>query len=379
MDEPVLFVDDEPHLLEGVARSLRNRFRIHTAVGGAQGLRVLQSEGPFAVVVSDMRMPEMNGVQFLSQVRDLYPETVRMILSGQADLAATIAAVNEGNIFRFLSKPCATQHLLAAVGTGVEQYRLVMSEKELLEQTLSGAVAMLIEILGIVMPAAHGRAQRLKQYVTALASALQLRQRWQWPLAALLSQVGCVSLPKETYSKIEANQPLTDEERSLRDAHPQLAAKMLQAIPRLEDVAAIVGAQNGSLAELEIAQDPQGWDIRTAGILLLRAAGALDHQLATGQSAAAAAEAIRRSEEHLPKALIEALVSLPRVGHERILKTVRLLDLAPGMLLDEALLTCKGACLVPAGHEVTAALLLRLKSIAAGVQLREPFRVQVPV
>jgi hypothetical protein len=208
---------------------------------------------------------------------------------------------------------------------------------------------------------------------------LQLRQRWQWPLAALLSQVGCVSLPKETYSKIEANQPLTDEERSLRDAHPQLAAKMLQAIPRLEDVAAIVGAQNSSLAELEIAQDPQRWDIRTAGILLLRAAGALDRQLATGQSPAAAAEAIRRSEELLPKALIEALTSLPPVGREHITRTVRLLDLAPGMLLDEALLSCKGACLVPAGHEVTTGLLLRLKSISASVQLREPFRVQVPV
>src|SRR5580698_1004403 len=101
MDEPVLFVDDEAPLLEAIARSLDNRFRIHTATSGAEGLRVLQSSGPFAVVVSDMRMPGMSGAQFLAQVRDLCPDTVRIILSGQSDLADTVAAVNDGHIFRF--------------------------------------------------------------------------------------------------------------------------------------------------------------------------------------------------------------------------------------------------------------------------------------
>ncbi|MGA8709238.1 MAG: HD domain-containing phosphohydrolase [Steroidobacteraceae bacterium] len=379
MDEPVLFVDDEPHLLDGVARALRSRFRIHTATSGAEGLQVLQQAGPFAVVVSDMRMPEMNGVQFLSRVRDLYPDTVRMILSGQSDLAATIASVNEGNIFRFLSKPCPTQHLIAAVGVGVEQYRLVMSEKVLLEQTLSGAVSMLIEMLGLVTPAAYGRAQRLKQYVGALSSALQLREHWAWGLAALLSQIGCVSLPKETLSKIEANQALTEEERSLYESLPQLACRMLHAIPRLEDVAAIVGAQNAPLKTLAISKSATAWDIRTAGIVLLRTASAFDYEMAKGRNSAAAAEAIHTSESSLPQFLIEALKTLVPANRERVVRTVRLLDLAPGMLLDEPLITHKGACLVPAGHEVTAGLLLRLKSIAAGVQLKEPFRVQVPV
>jgi len=377
--ERVLFVDDEPHLLEAIARGLRNRFEVHTAIGGAEGLRLLQAAAPFAVVVSDMRMPEMDGVQFLSRVRELHPDTVRMILSGQSDLAATIAAVNEGNIFRFLSKPCTTQYLLAAVGTAVEQYQLLTAEKVLLEQTLSGAVSMLVEMLSIVTPAAYGRALRLQRYVTALAEALRLHKRWQWPLAALISQVGCVSLPKDTLSKVEAGQQLTDEEQSLYDSHPGLAGRMLAAIPRLEDVAAIVGAQAAPLSSIQIHEDARQWDVRTAGIILLRAASEFDGQILRGHAPVAAAAALRLALTELPGCVIEALPSLQSAGRERVMRQVRLLDLAPGMLLDEALLTRRGACLVPAGQEVTAGLLLRLRSIAAGVQIKEPFRVQVAV
>jgi CheY-like chemotaxis protein len=377
--QAVLFVDDEPHLLEGICRALRNRFEIHTANSGEEGLRVLKSAGPFAVVVSDMRMPVMDGVQFLAKVSDLYPDTVRMILSGQSDLAATIAAVNEGNIFRFLSKPCAPQALLAAVGTGLEQHRLLTSEKVLLEQTLSGAVNMLMEILGVVTPAAYARARRLQRYAVALATALGLGERWQWSLAALLSQIGCISLPKDTLSKVEAGQPMAADEQALFDSHPLMAAKMLEAIPRLEDVAAIVAAQNSAPGALEFQADRLRWDVRAAGILLLRAASAFEQRIVKGDSPGAAAEAIRAAGVALPKPVLDAMGNLSITGEERVVRLVRLLDLTPGMLFDEALQTLKGTCLVPAGQEVTPSLLLRLRGMADSVQLKEPFRVQVPI
>src|SRR3984957_7872120 len=102
MSERILFVDDEPNVLEGIKSLLRKQGSLHMATSGADGLRVLREEGPFALVVSDMRMPVMNGAQFLAKVREQSPDTVRMILSGQSDLPATIAAVNEGRIYRFL-------------------------------------------------------------------------------------------------------------------------------------------------------------------------------------------------------------------------------------------------------------------------------------
>jgi response regulator RpfG family c-di-GMP phosphodiesterase len=379
MLQRILFVDDEPHLLDGIARGLRKRFDIHTATGGLEGLRVLQEMEPFAVVVSDMRMPEMNGVQFLSRARDLYPDTVRIILSGQADMTATIAAVNEGNIFRFLSKPCDTQELLAAVTMGVEQYHLLRSERVLLEQTLSGAVKMLIEVLSIVMPAASARAQRLQQYVIALASALELREHWQWPLAALLSQVGCVSLPKDTLSKVEAGEQLEAEEQQLYDSHPQVAAQMLEAIPRLEDVAAIVGAQSSMLDGGDIPEAASEWSVRCAGKILLRAASEFDRQTSQGHRALNMAEALRAANIGLPEKVIEATAALVAGKQGHVMRNVRLLDLAVGMRLDEALMTHKGACLVPSGVEVTPMLLIRLRGLAANVQIQEPFRVQVLV
>src|SRR5580693_8048611 len=165
MPAAVLFVDDEPHLLDGIARSLRAHFDIRTASSAAMGLQIVKGSGPFSVVVSDMRMPEMNGAQFLSKVREAAPDTVRIILSGQSDMQQTIAAVNEGNLFRFLSKPCDTQSLLAAIGMAVEQHELITAEKVLLEQTLTGAVNVLIEILSIVTPSAYSRARRLERYV----------------------------------------------------------------------------------------------------------------------------------------------------------------------------------------------------------------------
>jgi CheY-like chemotaxis protein len=374
----VLFVDDEPDLLEGITRALGSHFAVSTATGAAEGLRVLKARGPFAVVVSDMRMPEMNGAQFLGRVRELAPDSVRIILSGQADLQQTIAAVNEGNIFRFLSKPCDTHSLIVAVGTAVEQYNLIQTEKVLLEQTLTGAVNVLIEMLGIVAPSAYSRARRLQRYVIALAAALNLGENWQWPLAALLSQIGCISLPKELAAKFEAGQALSEEERQVFESHPQMAARMLESIPRLETVAAIVAGQNTALSDTELFANVRGLQTRPAGHVLLHAAVEFDRQIMMGRSAAGALEAMGESKVKLPPVLFDALRSVPIAGRDHVMRSVRLIDLAPGMLLDEPLNTRKGFCLVPAGYEVTAALLARLRGIDSNIEVQEPFRVQVP-
>jgi CheY-like chemotaxis protein len=378
MTERVLFVDDEPSVLDAIQRTLRKQVDIQTATSGAEGLRVLQESGPFALVVSDMRMPSMNGPQFLAKVREQDPETVRMILSGQADLQATIAAVNEGHIYRFLSKPCPPDRLLAAINDGLSQHRLITAEKVLLEQTLSGSVKMLIEILGMVSPPASSRASRLQRYAIALAHALALPEQWQWGLAAFVSQIGCVALPKELLSKVEASQVLTDEESRLYESHPEVAGKLLAAIPRLEDVAAIVTSQFGALSFAAQPDDVRQWDIRSVGQLLLRTSLEFDRLITRGANREVAAETLRKSGLQLPQPVIQALYSLPVANREFNIREVRLKDLSVGMILDEDLVSPKGIRLVPSGHEVTRTLLVRLTSIADGVGVAEPFRVRVP-
>jgi response regulator RpfG family c-di-GMP phosphodiesterase len=375
----VLFVDDEPQLLEGIQRSLRKQVDLQTATSGAEGLRLLSEAGPFALVVSDMSMPVMNGAQFLAKVREQKPDTVRIILSGQADLQATIAAVNEGHIYRFLSKPCTPEQLLAGIQDGLNQHRLITAEKILLEQTLSGCVTMLIEILGMVSPAASSRASRLQRHTVGLAAALKLPDRWQWGLAAFVSQIGCVALPNAIMSKVEAGQALTDEERRLHESHPEVAGKLLASIPRLEDVADIVTAQFGSLDFAGGPEDIRQRDVRAVGRLLLRAAVEFDRlTYGGGTDGEAAAAALRASKLRFPNAIIEALRSLPPSSQERVVRQIHLKDLAPGMILEEDLVSSKGIRLVPAGHEVTRSLIVRLNSIAAGVGVAEPFRARVP-
>ena len=137
MADKVLFVDDEQEILDGYERLLRRDFHVRVARGGAAGLTEIEQNGPFAVVISDMRMPGMNGAEFLAQVRRTEPNTVRMLLTGYTDIGAAIAAVNEGNIFRFLTKPCDKETLADAINLGITQYHLIRAEKDLVKQALA--------------------------------------------------------------------------------------------------------------------------------------------------------------------------------------------------------------------------------------------------
>jgi response regulator RpfG family c-di-GMP phosphodiesterase len=377
MSERVLFVDDEPNVLEAIQRTLRKQVDLQTAAGGMDGLRILRDEGPFGLVVSDMRMPAMSGAQFLAKVREQEPDAVRMILSGQSDIQAAIAAVNEGHIYRFLSKPCPPEQLITAVEEGLKQHRLITSEKVLLEQTLSGAVKMLIEILGMVSPAASGRAGRLQRYTIELAKALGLPEQWQWGVAAFVSQIGCVALPKEMLAKVDAGKSLTVDENRLYESHPDVASKLLAAIPRLEDVAAIVTAQFGPLNFAGLPKDIKHWDVRRAGQLLLRTCIEYDRLVARGASRESAVNTLIAAKLGLPDAVLTALRNLPTIPQESSVRRFRVQDLEVGMIVDEDLVSPQGIRLVPAGTEITRTLIIRLTTIAGGVGVVEPFRVRV--
>jgi FixJ family two-component response regulator len=132
--DKVLFVDDEQGVLDGYQRLLRKEFNVSVSLGGEAGLAAIREDGPFAVVISDMRMPGMNGAEFLAQVREKAPESVRMLLTGYTDLSAAIDAVNEGNIFRFLTKPCEKEALVSAINIGLAEHDSITTEKELVRK-----------------------------------------------------------------------------------------------------------------------------------------------------------------------------------------------------------------------------------------------------
>jgi signal transduction histidine kinase len=170
----LLCVDDEPNVLAGLKNVLRRHFDVTTATSGAEGLDVLVERGPFTVVLSDFAMPGMTGAEFLAQVRHAAPDTVRLLLTGQATLDDTIAAVNDGNIFRFLKKPCSPPDLIRALEDAVEQARLITADQRLVERKLAAMAGHLVraERLASLGTMAGAIGHELKNILTVFAGTM---------------------------------------------------------------------------------------------------------------------------------------------------------------------------------------------------------------
>ena len=206
MPEKILFVDDDPSILSAFMRLLRHEalvrdypsltpFVVETAPGGRDALAAMRGRGPYAVIVSDLRMPEMDGVQLLEDARTVSPSSVRILLTGQGDIETAIEAVNRGGLFRFLTKPCPPEVLVGALDAALTQYPLLITaERQLLDETLAGSVKVLTEVLSLVNPTAFSRALRIRRIVQHISERLALADAWQLELASLLSQIGYLTL-----------------------------------------------------------------------------------------------------------------------------------------------------------------------------------------
>jgi CheY-like chemotaxis protein len=376
-DKPrVLCVDDEPNVLEGLSLTLRRRYDVVTAPGGAEGLEVLGSQGTFAVVISDMRMPGMDGAAFLSRARGVAPDSVRLVLTGQADIETAITAVNDGQLFRFLTKPCPPAVVLAAVDAAAEQHRLITAERVLLEQTLHGSIKALTDVLALVSPASFGRATRIKRLVSELAEKVGLEPKWQVEVAAMLSQIGYLSLPAETAERVYDGRPLSAEEQKAVARIPDLTQELLGSIPRLETVREIlVGSTKPFRKPTGVAETPAR-QLVARGSELLKVAiefDALDSVSAT--SGPLAIEPMRARGRYDPDilAVLATIRGTDRTAREA--REIPTADLRVGMTLAEDVKAPNGVLLVARGYEVSARLLERVRSFPAGVLEKKLWRV----
>jgi len=243
MTDKILFVDDDIHLLDGLQRSLRRQFNIDVAIGGAEGLAEIAEHGPFAVVVADMQMPGMSGLEFLRQVQIQSPDSVRLMLTGNADQKTAVDAVNDGRVFRFLNKPCPAVELVPVLEAGLGQFRLLRAERELLENTLGGALKVLTEILSTIDPGTFERGQHLRALCREFAAEVGFAMTWETEIAATLLSIGRVTIPPSVLEKLRLHVPLSATESGLLRQVPELGAQLLEKIPRLENVVAIVRYQ----------------------------------------------------------------------------------------------------------------------------------------
>lgn len=379
MTEKILCVDDEPNVLNAYQRALRKEFQIETALGGAPGLAAIDGQGPYAVIVTDMRMPGMDGIQFLAKVKEKSPESVRIMLTGNADQQTAIDAVNEGNIFRFLTKPCPPEVLAKALKAGLHQYHLVMAEKELLEKTLRSSIQVLTDILSLVNPTAFGRASRVQRLVRELAAKLQIENAWQTEIAAMLSQVGCITVPEEILMKVYRGASLTADELHLMQSHPQIGHNLINHIPRLEPVAEIIAYQEKRFNGAGLPHDDKhGLEI-PLGARILKLALDFDKLLESKIHNLEAIKEIQRRGDWYDPYLVDALKVIVTDGLTYEPQSVSSHALALGMILAADVVTKNGLLLIANGQEVTSSLYLRVQNYADREMIIDSIKVLVPV
>jgi len=376
----ILFVDDDSDILAGFQRTLRKEFPVDIAVGGDAALVQCAGRAPYSVVVADMQMPGINGVDLLIQIEHRYPDTVRIMLTGNADQKTARDAVNKGHIFRFLTKPCPPEELVPALKAGLKQYQLITAERQLLEQTLNGCAKALVEILSIHNPDSFGQGNRLRDYMRAFAQSLKLNQTWDLELAALLSQIGCVSIPQPVLHKLHSGETLSGPEMDMLARVPKIGADLLSNVPRLESVAQIILYQNKNFDGSGFPLDAVAGEDIPVGARILRVLHDLFLHEADYKSKEKALELMMRSPGHYDPKVLEAVavsfdicLTSPDAGPPP--RAVNLRDLRVGHILKSPAHTKDGMHIAPRDARVTPILLEKLRNFARLNALAEPILI----
>jgi response regulator RpfG family c-di-GMP phosphodiesterase len=355
----VLCVDDEPRVLEGLRLHLRKDYEVHCASSGQDALRRLRELRQVAVIVTDMRMPGMDGATLLRQVMQQFPAVTRILLTGELGRDVAVAAVNKGHIFRFLTKPCAPDQLKSAVDAGVVQHRLLKAEQQILQETVLGCIKALVDMLALASPVAFGRATAVKRLAMELAARLDCGNCWQLEAAAMLSQVGSLALPAELVEKLYYGESLTAEEQHAANDVSKVTIRLLEHIPRLDPVLQILTALSST--DEQIARLGEG--MIGLGTRLLSMTLHFDALISRGHPVDIAVQTLRTRASRYGATLVDTLAQhVGAASAESEIRELPLRALQPGMTLMHDLRTQKGTLLVPGGFEVTPTFLERIRN-----------------
>jgi response regulator RpfG family c-di-GMP phosphodiesterase len=375
MEEKILFVDDEENILTAFRRQLRKEFNLETANSGQEALEILKQQGHFAVIVTDYRMPGMDGIEFLKLAQEICPESVRIMLTGQADMNTAIEAVNNGNIFRFLTKPCPTEKLVGAVTRGLVQHRLVQAERDLLDKTLKTSVTLLTELLSLANPLAFSRALRIRQVTRQINSQMILNGAWEFEMAGTFSQIGCITVPPKILRKVNDSLPLTPAEERIYASHPSIGSRLLKHIHRLESVAVMVKNQNRPFSDYDKRNRSLRERQEILGAQILHLAIDYDHLIMSGLNHQEAIQALSGRQGEYNPDILEALCSMEAISKTWEFRTVMSRQLVTGMILNEDVQTKTGEVIGFKHQEITRTLLERIQIAAEDIGVLEPIPV----
>jgi response regulator RpfG family c-di-GMP phosphodiesterase len=244
----VLCLDDEPLVLESLRDTLRRKFEVVVSTNGFEALKLLASD-PFDVVLTDMRMPMLDGARFLTLAREHAPDTVRVMLTGQSALPDAATAINEGQIYRLLIKPCKTDDLVEALEAGVTEHHARVAQREERERLEDVTVQAMMKLAAQIDPDGRARGDRIKRHALELAGQVKtITSTSELATACALMQIGVVNVSAETRARAASNSRLGPEHATELEKLPELAAPLVPMLAGLKPVATLLAATAPALA-----------------------------------------------------------------------------------------------------------------------------------
>lgn len=376
MNNKILCVDDEESILRGFQLNLRKDFELHLASNGVEGLEVFDREGGFALVLSDMRMPQMNGATMLSEIKEKDPEVVTVLLTGHTDFESAMAAVNEGSIFRMLSKPCPPEMLIKVLNDGLAQHDLITSKRILLDQTLRGAVDALAQSLSTAKPLFFGRAQRVRRIANELAETMKIPDAWRVDIASTFSQLAYISIPEALVEDVYHKRELAHEVRQMVKQLPNDTQLLIEKIPGLEEVGEILG----KLTVQHRFEEDDKTGLRKAASIL-RVALDFDYYEEQGHDRSLIVQTLKSKKELYDPEVTDCLSQLLVVAEQQFkLEEIPIRKLDIGMRLAQELRLEDGFLVASCGADVDRQLLRVIRNyVSCYADIPFPKKVQVTV
>ncbi len=378
--ERILFVDDEPAVLSAYRRTLRQLSGVETASSGAEALELIAQQPPVAVLIADMHMPGMDGVALLSETKRRSPDTVRIMLTGASDAGIAATAVNQGEIFRFLAKPCQPESLARAVADALRHHRLVIAERSLLEQTLNGSISLLTDLLSLIDPDTFGFAEGLRRPIRQLCAQLGVAEPWAVEMAAMLAGIGRLTVPPEVVLGQREGRALSAAERDTIARIPEIGSMLLAQIPRLEEVGRIVLYQHKRFDGGGFPPDSVRRESIPIGARILAVVRDAAQAQADGLGPSESLLLLAGRDGAYDPAVIEAArACLIPAGTGIVaseLREIPLRELRIGDQLRRAVLGGDGIVLVGPGTIAGAPLIERLANFQRLVGIREPLLIE---
>jgi len=344
----ILIVDDTPENIDVLTGTLAKKYKCKAAINGVSALKVASSKNPPDLILLDIMMPEMDGFEVCKRLKaNKRTKNIPVIFVTAMDSSADEAKGLAIGAIDYITKPISPPVVLARVANTLALQEARQRVQVALNQTVTGCVELMSDLLSITNPTAFGQSNALRRQMRASCERLGHRPTWAFDVAAMLSQIGCLTLPEELLERVYRGDPLAEDEQTLYDNHPQTALRLLERIPNLKTAANIIALQRQDLNEADALKDvpPQ---IRLGASLLQTA---LDMQ-----------ELERRRTYIPPPPSAPSPAAAVESEGAGMMRDVLVEDIRTGMRIESQIDTIKGTPLIKPGTEVTRTTLERLRS-----------------